>query len=134
MATYMGSSLVLSWKTSTGTTALQGDYRTFTINDNVDLVDATAGADADKTYLPGAKDGQASLTYLHQSGTADIQQLKAGQIGTLEVSPEGTAATKPKYSYPMIVNPGASWNIPYAGAVEISVGFQKNGARTDGTN
>ena len=133
MATYAGSSLALVWTTSTGTTNLEGDFRTLTINENIDTIDATAGADAEKKYIAGPTDRNMSLTYLHQEGTADIAELQSGQVGTLTVYPEGTASTKPTYTIPALISQGASWNIAYNAAVEITVGWLNYGDMVIGT-
>lgn len=133
MATFKGSSLALSWTTAGATVALEGDFQSCTLNDSVDLAEITAGADTNKTYLTGAKDGDAAVTYYHQGGTTDIGQLLPGQAGTLFIYPEGTASTYPKYTFPALCQ-GANQSYPYAGAVEINVAFQQNGTRIDGTN
>lgn len=132
MPAYRGSSLNVSWVYSGGTVDLSGDFRTFTYTPSVDMVDQTAGADTQKTYLAGLKDGQASLTAVMQAGgTATSNALVEGTSGTLTVGPEGTATAKQKIVIPAIAM-GARFNIPYADVVELSCDFQQNGARTDG--
>ena len=132
MATYIGSSLVLSWVTTSATTALSGDSRTFTVNENLDTVDATAGADTIKQWLAGPTDRTASLSYLHQGGITDISLLQPGQVGTLLVYPEGTTTTKPLYTYPLLISSLAK-SIPYNNVVQIDVGFMSYGAGSIGT-
>jgi len=132
MASYVGSSLILNWITAAATTSLSGDARTFTQNETIDTVDATAGADTQKQWLPGPKDRTANLTYLHQQGTADIVLTYPGQIGTLDVYPQGSSTGSPKYSYPFLVNSYAK-SIPYAGVVEHTIGFLSYGSAVLGT-
>lgn len=132
MSSYVGSSLVLSWVTSAATTSLSGDFRTFTVNDTLDTVDATAGADAIKQWLAGPTDRTASLMYVHQGGITDVNLVDSGQVGTLLVYPEGTASTKPLYTFPFLVN-SCSKSFPYNNIVEFTIGFVSQGAGSIGT-
>jgi hypothetical protein len=125
-----GSALYLRWVTTNGTSVLSADYRQFSYAPSIDLIEDTAGADANKHRLVGLKDGQATLNYVHQAGGSVIMsQLDEGTEGTLEYSPEGTATGKVKYSLPAI-SMGANINQPYTDIIEISVTFQQNGARS----
>ena len=138
MAAFIGSALDIKWVHSAGTASLNGDFRSFSYTPSVDLVDQTAGNDTNKTYLTALKDGRASLSCLLQAGTAAggtamTAVLTEGSSGTIIWSPEGTAATKPKYTMAAIAM-GAASTVPYAGAVEITCDFQQNSARTEGTN
>ena len=132
MATYIGSSLVLSWITSAATTSLSGDSRTFTVNDNLETVDATAGADTTKQWLAGPKDRTASLTYLHQGGITDLGVTETGQVGTLLVYPEGTGTTKALHTYPLLVS-SRSLSYPYNNVAQVDLGFMSYGAGSIGT-
>ena len=138
MTAYSGSALDIKWLYGSGTTLLNTDYKTFNYNPTIDLLDQSAGSDADKTYLTALKDGRASFNGLIQSGTgaggtAMTANLEPGYSGTIVFSPEGTAAGKPKITRPMIAM-GAALTIPFAGLVEVSCDFQCNGAETKGTN
>ena len=138
MPAYSGSALDVKWLYGSGTTVMSGDYKTFTYNPSIDLLDQSAGSDANKTYITALKDGRCAFNGLLQSGTSAggtvmLANLIEGYSGTLVWSPEGTAVGKPKYTQPAIVM-GAAWNVPFAGLIEISSDFQCNGARTDGTN
>ena len=117
-----------------GTISLNGDYRKADLNQTTDLLDQSAGADADRTFVPGIKDKQFQLTTVYQEGgTVLIDAIKDGTSGTLLVSPEGTATGKRKMTIPVLV---ASRTQPFAydGLVEVSVTFQGNGAVVDGAN
>ena len=129
MAEITGKNLVATWAYSGGTVNLNTDFRTLSINPNIDLAETTAGADTDKTYIPTIKDATIEWSGLYQSdGTALVSALEAGTGGTLTVYPEGTASGKQKDIYPAIAM-GAKINIPYADVVEISCTFQKNGPK-----
>ena len=129
MAEITGKDLVATWAYSGGTVKLNTDFRTLSINPNIDLAETTAGADTDKTYIPTIKDATIEWSGLYQSaGTALVNALEAGTGGTLTVYPEGTASGKQKDIYPAIAM-GAKINVPYADVVEISCTFQKNGPK-----
>jgi len=97
----------------------------------VELIDQTAGSDANRTRLVSIKDGNASLSAIMQaSGTAITNALVEGTEGTLNVGPEGTASGKQKLIIPAIAM-GANFSINYNDVVELSCDFTQNGARTD---
>ena len=138
MPAFVGLNTVISWTTSSATAVMSGDYRTFTYTPAVDLLEETAGSDANKLYIAAQKDGQIAFTGLLQSvgsagGTIMTAALIEGQVGTLVFSPEGTAAGKTKFTYPAI-SQGAALNAQYNGVTEVSVNWQQNGARVEGTN
>jgi len=129
MAKITGKNLVATWAYSGGTVDLNTDFRTLSINPNIDLAETTAGADTDKTYIATIKDATIEWSGLYQSkGTALMNALEAGTGGTLIIYPEGTASGYPKETYPAIAM-GAKINVPYADVVEISCTFQKNGPK-----
>lgn len=125
---YSGKDLSISWIYSGGTVDLAGDYTTFGWSPSVELYDQSAGADANKSYVVGLKDGQMSYAArLQAGGTVLYNALDAGTEGTLIWRPEGTATGKPSYTAPAI-SMGAKINIPYNGLVELTCDFQANGA------
>lgn len=133
MTAYVGKDLYASWIHTGGTVVLSGDFRQLNYNPSIDLVEETAGSDANKLYLSGVKDGQISYTAVMQSGgTVLTSALAEGTSGTLIWGPEGTVATKQKITVPAIAM-GVNYSQPYSDVVEISVTFQQNGARVDGT-
>jgi hypothetical protein len=128
MPDFTGKDLNLQWIYSGGTVVLSTDYRTLSESKEMALVDASAGADTDRTYLTTLKDGTLEYAALHQTGGSVIKlALEPGTSGTLIVGPEGTAAGKPKESIPAIVSNRAV-QYPYADVVEISATFQRNGS------
>lgn len=138
MTAYMGKDLDVKWIDASGTVQLNGDQTSFEYTPSIDLVDQTAGADTNKTYITGVKDGKASISALFQAGTATggtatYSRVYEGAAGTIVYSPEGTAATKPKYTLPVIAM-GAAFTYPFDKLVEVKCDFQQNGARVEGTN
>jgi len=138
MTAYTGSALDVKWIDTSGTLTLTGDQTAFDYAPSIDLVDQSAGADTNKTYLTTLKDGKASLNCLFQAGTVAggtimASRLTEGVNGTIVWSPEGTAASKPKYTMPAI-SMGASFTYPFANNTELKAEFQQNGARVEGTN
>jgi hypothetical protein len=132
MAEISGANAIGTWVTSTGTTTLTGNQRSIDYTPSVDLFEATAGADGNKTYVVGPKDGQLSMTLLTQggsTGTALLAQIVEGQIGTItSLSAEASAGAT--MTFPAICQ-GATQSWPYADVCTINVSFQQNGARTD---
>ena len=129
-----GKNLDVQWINPAGTTSLNGDYRRCDVSETTDLIDASAGADAAKTYVAGLKDSQVQVTTVYQSaGTVLLDAVDDGTSGTLVISPEGTSTGARKITIPALVQSRA---IPFAydGLVEISVTFQGNGAIANGAN
>lgn len=138
MAAFSGSALVMQWVQAAATTVITGDHKSFTYTPSINLIDATAGADANKNYIPGVRDGTWTFNATLQDGssaggTSTFSTLAEGNIGTLIVMPEGTAAGKTKITLPSI-SQGAAYSIPYDNVIEMTVNGQQNGARVDGTN
>jgi hypothetical protein len=131
MAEYTGSSMVLSWIYSGGTVALNGDYRTASWQPAADMVDTTAGSDANHTFISTLTNASANITLLAQTdGTAIRTALAAGTSGTLIIGPEGTASGKRKITMPAISG-GAQYDFTYNDVVTITCSFQCTGAYTD---
>lgn len=134
MAAVVGSSLVLQWVTSSATTTYNTDFRSVNYSPSVALVDETAGADKNKSYLASIKDGKFDFRGVYQAaGTVNLTTATEGQVGTLLYSPEGTAGGKIKFTIPAI-SMGWQTNQPYDNVVEVAISWQQNGARTEGTN
>ena len=133
MSTFAGSSLVVTWIQAAATTILTGDHKSLTYTPSIAFIDSTAGADAQKTYIAGVKDGNATFNGVFQSGTGSggtstFSTVTEGAAGTLQWIPEGTTggtSSMPAFSQ------GAQYSYPYDNVVEVTVNFQQNGARTD---
>jgi hypothetical protein len=135
MAEFTGSSLYVQWNAGTnGTIDLSGDYRSVSFKPSIGQVETTAGSDPYKSYITTQKDTTVDYSGVFQTaGTATENALLAGQVGTLTIGPEGTAATKRKYTLPGAISQGANFNFAYADVVEISCSFQGSGTLTYGT-
>ena len=131
---FSGKNLYMTWVHAGGTVVMSGDYRTCTYEPSIDLYDATAGSDANKSYIAGVKDGRVSVSLVAQEdGTVLTNAVVEGTPGTLYISPEGTASGNRKMTIPAIAL-GARFNIPYNDVVETQIDFQQNGLRVDGVN
>lgn len=118
-----------------GATVLSADMRNFQPDEDVGVVDQSAGNDTGRTYLTTLKDGKSSLEILLQpGGTAAWAAVAPGTSGTLEWGEEGTALGKPKHTVTAIVK-GRKRAMPYDGVVTATVDFQFSSATgvTDGT-
>ena len=124
---YTGKNLYLKF----GSTVLSSDFRNFSAAETMDVVDASAGSDAARTYLTTLEDGTASLELVDQTGGSVLwAAVKKGTGGTLEWGPEGTAGGKPKHTcYAIVTNRERS--MPYADVVVLSVSFQFSGEVAD---
>jgi hypothetical protein len=116
-------------------TVLSTNYRTFSIADNMGLVDQSAGSDSGSTYLTTLRDGSMDVTIKHKAGdTAVWAALAPGTEATLEWGEEGTTAGKPKHQVNAIVanrQQSASYNDLIV--VDLSFQFSSDGGVTDGT-
>jgi hypothetical protein len=135
---FSGSALVVTWAGTAGTATVSGDQTTFDYTPTIDLIDQTSGADTNKKYLNGVKDGSASMASYFQSGTnlrgtVTWATLTEGNHGTLTWQPEGTAVGKPVYSMPAI-SQGVAVSHPFNDKVLANCSWQQNGTRTEGTN
>lgn len=116
-----------------GTTVLNTYYRTGTKGEEIDLVDKSAGADTNKTYLTALKDGTFDIECVMPSGTAGTAVWGAvapGTEATLIIGPEGTASGEPKQTVNAIVR-SRGWPLTYNDLTTFSVSFQFSGAVAD---
>ena len=126
MAEYAGSASVTQWIWSGGTLNLSAETRNVSVNTSMDTIDATAGQDVNKVYLPSFSSVEIAWEGVAQdgtSGTTYAQALKAGNIGTVSVGPYGTAGSSLKYSMPAFCL-GLSTSMPYADVVSVSTSWQ----------
>ncbi len=117
-------------------TALQSYYRTVAVPfQTADLPEQTSGDDASKKYLVGDKDGAWDFEGVMPSGTAGtaiVDLLAAGQEGTFEVGPEGTAAGKMRV-YVNAISKGIGMALNRSDTTTYTVNFQGSGDVTRGT-
>jgi hypothetical protein len=120
--------LVIQWITTGGTFTLHDDYTAFSVKRSIDLIDVTAGNEADKSYIKGIKDGDAELEYFLQSsgGTLIEQNLVEGTNGTLIYSPRGTGVGMPKRGFAAFIKE-YSEDFSFDEAATGKVPFQKTG-------
>lgn len=127
MAGITGKNLYLSFNG----TVLDTDYRSFGPSEEIGIVDQSAGADGNRTYLTELKDGTSSATIVIQAGdTTTWGAVVVGTEGTLEWGEEGTAVGKPKHTVNAIVT-GRDKSIEYADLLVADISFQFSGAVTD---
>lgn len=127
---YTGKDLYAQFICAAGTIALTGDQRTLTVDREVDMVDITAGSEADKSYKATIKDGSASVEVLDQAGVAatDIEvAMPEGTSGTLIYAPQGTVTGKPKRGFVALVK-SVGVEYPYSDVVVYKIDFQKSGS------
>ena len=133
MARYTGKDLLVNWIHSGGTADLSGDFRTFSVSEEQDSADSTAGNDTYKAYIPTFADATAELELLDTKGTAGTVQWAAiapGREGTVQWYPAGTANTVYYSAAAFIAN--REIEFPYDDVVAVTVEFQLTAAPTQG--
>lgn len=136
--TYAGSSLVVTWIQAAATTVITGDHKTCTWTPDINLIDKTAGAATHKSFIPNVKSGVVTFNAnmqggTYSGGTTTFSTLSRGNVGTLQIQPEGTASSKPKIAIPAI-SQGVAYSWPYNDVVEVTVNWQQNGAEVESAN
>jgi hypothetical protein len=132
MAEYAGSAVVIHWVTPAGTLLMAGDTRTVTITPSQDTIDATAGSDTSRQYLPSFTSWDVSWDGVSQNGTlgtAYMARLAPGTNGTLRVYPGGSAAGENVFTMPAFAK-GAAISMPYSDVVTISSSWQTSSGGT----
>ena len=137
MPEFYGSDLVVQWSGTGGTFDMSADQRAFSFKPSIQMDDNSTGTASAKTYLTRQVDFTASYRALWQKGTfaatANVEDILAeGQIGTLYVYPQGSAAGYRKYTLPAI-SQGAALDLKYTSLTEFSCDFQGNGTIVRGT-
>jgi len=122
MSRYSGADLVVQFNGET----LEADFRAFSVDENITIIDASAGDDEHKEKLTGQRDGSATLDMLSQTGatgTATWGHVTPGTNGTLEWAPEGTSYGKPRYYVSSAYVESRSESYPYEDVVEMNAAF-----------
>ena len=127
MAEFFGSGLVFLWSGTGGTTNMSEYARSASFAPTGKIDDNTTGAATYKTHQTGVTDFTVTYKGLHQNkGTAVEDTLELGAVGTVYLSPEGTATGMRKYSLPCI-SQGPQVNTQYDQLTELVVNFTGNG-------
>ncbi len=130
MPTYTGTALYLAFDG----TEIDTDFREFSVSEEMGIVDGSAGADANRTYLTTLKDGTASGTFLDQTGgtaaTALYNKCIPGAEGTLEWGPEGNSSDDPRHHVNAIVTT-RDMTVNFEDVTEVVISWQYSGAVTD---
>ena len=139
MAEFYGKDLNFQWIGTAGTLDMSEYQRgaSFSPTGKIDV--NTTGNAGYETRQVGVKDFTASYKGLWQSGTAGTavttmeNTLRFGEIGTILLSPEGTATGQRKYTLP-VISQGPQVNLQYDALTEINISFVGNGTVTYGQN
>ena len=140
MAEYYGKDLIFQWIGTAGTLDMSADQRGATFSPTVTIDDSTTGDATFKSKMVGLKDFTASYKGLWQAGTGTAygtaattleNTLRAGEVGTIIIGPEGTAVGKRKYTLP-VISQGPQVNLQYDVMTEININFEGNGTAVYG--
>lgn len=130
MARYSGKNLAFQWHTGGGTVTLHTNYRTWTVNESADEIDAGAGADAAKTFLAGPYERSGVLEFLPETaGTATYVKLAVQTDGTVVWGPEGSTTGKEKRSATATIL-GRDDNYSYNQVATLQIRFRLNSVDT----
>ena len=129
MAGITGKNLYLAFNG----TVLDTDYRSFAPNEEIGIVDQSAGSDAARTYLTTLEDGTATATIVIQSDdTTTWGAVDKGAEGTLEWGEEGTTAGNMRHYVNAIVT-GRNRSMSFDDLVVGDLSFQFSGEVVDTT-
>ena len=139
MTEFYGANLDFQWIGTAGTLSLSEFQRgaSFAPSGKIDVV--TTGNATYETRMVGVKDFTASFKGLWQGGTAGTatttmeNTLRFGEVGTVILSPEGTAGGMRKYTLP-VISQGPQVNLQYDAVTEINISFVGNGTALYGAN
>jgi len=116
-------------------TALQSYYRSADGDEEIDLIEESAGSDAGKKYITGLTDGSKDLEIIMPSGTAGTAVYAAvapGTEGTYEWGPEGTANGKARH-YVNAILKSRGEPLKYNDLTTLSISLQFSGDVTNTT-
>lgn len=124
---YTGRLLQVDFTPAGGTLhTITGDFTAFSMDRSADTVDATAGAEQDRSFLTTLRSMDWSLS-VYGGDESNLQYMKEGLAGLLEVYPKGKTAGLPKHRFNVIIT-GHSVSLPFDGICEIEVSGIRNGA------
>jgi hypothetical protein len=128
MVAHTGSALWIKF----GSTVLSGDYQSFGDTETGGVVDASAGADTNRSYLTTLKDGTAtaSLALQTSAGTLIWEAVAPLASGTLWWADEGSSASK-QIHYVWAIVTERRKSLAYADLVVADVTFQFSSAVAD---
>lgn len=135
MARYTGKDLAIKWVTSSGTTWLEGDFRSMTTTEDQESADSTAGNDTYKAYIPTVADASGEVQLLDNGGTIGTAMWAAiapSTTGTLIWYPTGTAAGQQTNTAAAFIS-SRQREFPYDDVVTITASYQFTEAIVAGT-
>ncbi|HUS97687.1 MAG TPA: hypothetical protein VMX97_13190, partial [Hyphomicrobiaceae bacterium] len=121
------------WAYSGGSVALEADFRSFTVSEEVNDADSTAGDDTYAGHLPTFTDASADMEMLGttNSGTTHWSRLAPRTEGSVHWWKEGTTSTKP-FHYAAAYIQARDRDYPFDDVATVSLTWQFDGAITDG--
>ena len=133
MTRYTGHNLAVWWVYSGGSIALDADFRSFTVSEEVNDADSTAGDDTYAGHLPTFTDASADFEAVGttNSGTTHWSRIAPRTEGTVYWYPEGTTSALP-YHYAAAYIQTRDRDYPFDDVATVSLTWQFNGAITDG--
>jgi len=130
MAAITGKLAYLEFKS----VVLSAEYRSFSATETGGLVDASAGADANRTYLTTLKDGTATASILVETGVGTLKWIAVAPLatGVLRWGEQGSYQGSINHSVTAFVTERRK-TLAYADLIVADVTWQFSGAVTDST-
>lgn len=127
MARFSGANLSVVFNSVT----LDGDQKVLRVNESIDTIDVSAGADTAHTYITSLTDGTATITLLRDD-TSATRLVDIGDEGDLVWGPEGNTTGDPRYTVNAILT-SYEESYPFDGEVEVTIGLQYSGGVVEDT-
>jgi len=123
---YAGSALYLAWVYSGGTVQIETNFRNFSWPQDLNYIDATAGADTFEVLLDSyGTGGDITATVVGQvSGTVILKACAKKTKGTLIYGPEGNSTGNIKYTIPATAK-GPQFSQVYNDVNEITLAWRQ---------
>ena len=122
----VGSNMVITWTPDGGVAVqLEADYTAFNFDRSIDLVDATAGNETTR-YQKGTIEGMEFTITFFDAGQSYKADLLPGQLGVLNVQPEGTGSGLEEFEFNAIIS-SYTEDFPFDGLLEIEVSGERQG-------
>jgi len=133
-AEYAGSAASVIWTYGALSLDLSPHTRSVTITPTMDTIDATAGQDQSRQFIPSFVSYEYSWEGVAQGttssyGTIIAKALEAGTSGTITVGPFGTTSTYLKYTMPAFSR-GCVHAMPYSDVATLSCTFATSSGGT----
>lgn len=131
-----GPTMHLRFILATGTVDFVDQYRNVKLKTENDMIDSTAGTVQWREFIQGLSQWTIDTEVLLNGtqapiGTQDIQRLRLSSVGTIFISPFGTAVGQMRYGGAFLTS-SIEQEFPYDDLAVASLSLQGTGTLTEG--